>query len=334
MAAEYYARAFLDFKDLGLDEAANQVLKEGLMACPTDSELLALAKSSGMPLHDSFTKSTNVQESSDLGQLLAAMMKSQAPSAKVAANEAVQSSGIDCIDYKQCKDPEMQGSEFWKQLQSQDLRSILLQHGGLIRVSDFLPSHQAEKALSTLKALHKGKWVESNTSAYKEGEFVESAKHSFFRYDGDDLQGVVQEIRSMAAQYFPSFQAAMYENGGNLAAHDDSNYFVVDRTDKNQNERFPAGTLLFRKIAVIYYLTKDWQEDFGGSLMDMHGDGQQYFPRFNSMIAFLVPRVHQVQELAPGAPPRFSLFGWFSDEKPYPTAEELSQMPCFSTLES
>ena len=34
-------------------------------------------------------------------------------------------------------------------------------------------------------------------------------------------------------------------------------------------------------------------------------------PRFNTLVAFRVPRWHAVTPLAPGAPRRLSLFGWF-----------------------
>eukprot|EP00438_Fugacium_kawagutii_P006113 Skav220121 [mRNA] locus=scaffold731:63365:63571:- [translate_table: standard] len=67
--------------------------------------------------------------------------------------------------------------------------------------------------------------------------------------------------------------------------------------------------------------------------MDLHDGTSHLVPRFNSMVAFLVPRLHQVQELAAGAPPRFSVFGWFSDDRPYPPPAELVKMPWLSTLE-
>ena len=323
--ADFYACSFMEFRDMGLEDAADQVLKEGLAAYPAHGELLSLAKMRGIACDSQQAE----KPSGGIEGLLAGMMKSQQPSVKV--------SGLVCdtldLEAYKCQEPEMSSVDFWKQLETRDLRSILLEHGGLIRVSDFLPSERAEEALATLKALQQPVWAESTSAAYKEGEFAEGARHSFFRYDGDALDKVIALLRAMAPDDFPSFQAAMYRKGGNLAAHDDSNYFVVDKADKNQTERFPAGSLLFRKVAVIYYLTKEWQEDFGGALMDLHQD-RFFYPRFNSMVAFLVPRLHQVQELMPGSPSRFSIFGWFSDEKQYPSAEELAKMPCFSTLGS
>ena len=345
LMADYYATAFRDFKDLGLDDAANQVLKEGLTAYPMDDVLLSLAKSRGISQGDEVNgkqhNSGYVSESGDLGQLLFGMMQSQAPSIKVRNVPEPERIDLEVPNASNSRDLEMEGTVFWQELQKKDLTSILLEHGGLIRVSNLLPEPVALNALETLQNLPNSDWSESNSSAYQdEGEFGDkSAKHKFSRYDGDRLDEIIGRIRSMSPNLFPSFQAAKYESGGNLSAHDDSNYFVVAKTDKNQSQSYPSGSLLFRKIAVIYYLTKDWKKDNGGSLMDLHhakdgltASASALVPRFNSMVAFLVPRLHQVEELAAGAPPRFSVFGWFSDDRPYPPANELRRMPWLSTL--
>jgi Rps23 Pro-64 3,4-dihydroxylase Tpa1-like proline 4-hydroxylase len=51
--------------------------------------------------------------------------------------------------------------------------------------------------------------------------------------------------------------------------------------------------LCSRDIAVIYYLTKKWSREDGGLLKDLAG-GTDFVPQFNSLIAFRIPRMHQV----------------------------------------
>merc|ERR1712203_281093 len=82
---------------------------------------------------------------------------------------------------------------------------------------------------------------------------------------------------------------------------------------------WPAGKVMHRKIAVISYFARDWRREYGGCFRDLHVQEQPevIVPTFNSLVAFLVPRVHEVEELAADCPPRLSVFGWFSDDQPY-----------------
>ena len=47
----------------------------------------------------------------------------------------------------------------------------------------------------------------------------------------------------------------------------------------------------------------------GGTLVDMETT-RKYVPEFNSLIAFNVPRFHEVQAVTTNRP-RYSIFGWF-----------------------
>jgi hypothetical protein len=67
--------------------------------------------------------------------------------------------------------------------------------------------------------------------------------------------------------------------------------------------------LCSRSIAIIYYLTKDWDAGAGGLLVDLQ-ENKKYVPKFNSLVAFTVPRFHEVT-LVKQDRPRFSIFGWF-----------------------
>eukprot|EP00439_Symbiodinium_sp_Y106_P017342 s4628_g2.t1 len=338
MAAEYYASSFREFKEMGMDELAVSVLKEGLQAHPLDEGLAELSRENGLGDEVRLPAKAPTEQIT-LEQLLTGSISTMKPQTQRPAEE-------DEIV------PAENGDEFWSALRSQKLKALLLERGGLIRVSDFLPKELAEKTFATMQSLQPGEWSESNSSLYDDkGQYGDkSASHWFYRYDGDKLDETVREIQSIGSGFFPSFQAAKYETSGNLSAHDDSNYF----------REYPAGQLLFRKIAVIYYLTKDWRQechpfpaldsceqfeassqrtclqkkDYGGALLDLHGETKQLLPRFNSLVAFLVPRVHQVEELAAGCPPRFSIFGWFSDTAPYPNEEGVAKRPWLSTMDS
>mmetsp|Transcript_26367 Transcript_26367/g.84485 ORF Transcript_26367/g.84485 Transcript_26367/m.84485 type:complete len:283 (-) Transcript_26367:693-1541(-) len=105
-----------------------------------------------------------------------------------------------------------------------------------------------------------------------------------------------------------NFQLGMYSRGDHIGAHDDRAYHDVE-------EQAPGGgrgkviKQYSRDIAVIFYLTKEWEESYGGLLVDGQ-TGDVYVPEFNSIVAFYVPRTHEVTPLAV-ARPRYSVFGWF-----------------------
>ena len=79
---------------------------------------------------------------------------------------------------------------------------------------------------------------------------------------------------------------------------------------------YQDGIMCSRDVAVVYYLTKDWKEEYGGCFID-HGatNGKKtYVLEFNSLIAFMVPRFHEVTTVKVRNMYRFSFFGWFLTE--------------------
>jgi Rps23 Pro-64 3,4-dihydroxylase Tpa1-like proline 4-hydroxylase len=66
--------------------------------------------------------------------------------------------------------------------------------------------------------------------------------------------------------------------------------------------------LCSRNIACIYYLTQGWTAADGGHLVDLEAPGgpQQHLPAFNSVVAFRIPRWHEVKPVT-GDKPRYSV---------------------------
>ncbi len=128
-----------------------------------------------------------------------------------------------------------------------------------------------------------------------------------------------------------SFQAARYLGGDHIAAHDDKYahllrssfffFFSVGSCPASRAFKTIDDEVYSRELAVIYYLTDDWKEEYGGTrrashhahhyfgcvtrsgvhlqrrwsglLEDLEG-GKTYVPEFNSLVAFNVPRDHVV----------------------------------------
>jgi Rps23 Pro-64 3,4-dihydroxylase Tpa1-like proline 4-hydroxylase len=87
-----------------------------------------------------------------------------------------------------------------------------------------------------------------------------------------------------------------------IAPHDDRSILEIENDDGKKVK-------YSRDIALIYYMTKDWTKEMGGTLVDMESN-RKYVPEFNSLVAFTVPRWHEVQALITDRP-RYSIFGWF-----------------------
>jgi len=209
--------------------------------------------------------------------------------------------------------PNMKGSAFWNKLEKQNIFEVLRQNGSLLQVVDVFPPEQAYEALEALKSVPEADWAISKTTE------ALRADHFFWRYSGNKVGSVRQQLMEIEPQMHPTIQAAKYSCGGKISLHNDADSWVLSFPETQNCSPFSAGTRVYRKVALIYYLTKDWQEDYGGCLVDNLKDGQQVIvPRFNSLIAFLVPREHLVTEMKEDAPYRYTIFGWLSDREPYP----------------
>lgn len=105
--------------------------------------------------------------------------------------------------------------------------------------------------------------------------------------------------------------AARYTTGHFIEAHDDNAFKVVDEK------------LYERDIAVVYYSTEDWQEADGGLFVDMFGgNSDNLVPEFNSLVCFVVPRMHAVSRVV-SPKQRLSIFGWFLKDAPVKDAQPM-----------
>ena len=118
----------------------------------------------------------------------------------------------------------------------------------------------------------------------------------------------------------PSFSAARYMNGHGIARHNDE----LKISDG-------CGGNLVRDTAIVLYLVDDdWSTHDGGLFLDygVGGDSnigasekmtqirpeQTIVPAFNRLVAFDVPRYHEVTAVTVEDDvlrPRLSIFGWF-----------------------
>lgn len=73
-----------------------------------------------------------------------------------------------------------------------------------------------------------------------------------------------------------------------------------------------------RDVALILYLTKDWQESKGGVLIDRGPPDKPllrtFVPQFNTAVIFEVPRLHEVTAVRTKTA-RYSIFGWYYHEE-------------------
>lgn len=103
---------------------------------------------------------------------------------------------------------------------------------------------------------------------------------------GEELEKVVRCINLLLPGELNTFSAAKYIEGHRITPHDDKAYTTCQLEDGKM-------VLCSRDIAVIYYLTEEWTREDGGLLLDLE-TGKEYVPEFNSLIAFKIPRMHEV----------------------------------------
>ena len=112
-----------------------------------------------------------------------------------------------------------------------------------------------------------------------------------------EFQGFFETISGLPLGWSDDFGAHSMIRGDFLRPH----------SDDNRN----------RRLAIVIYLSQDWQSQFGGVLHVVHEDGNitEVEPEYNSMIAFDVLKapahlVLPIEETA-GDRQRLSIGGWY-----------------------
>ena len=204
----------------------------------------------------------------------------------------------------------------------------------IVKINDVLPNNIAVGALQSIKNASDKQWQlaipktdkgSGGSNKYKDG--AGSTAHRYEVGDGQVVNKspfawrsskedhtntmvplVIEALCNCMKNLLPSnrigiFQAAKYTRGCFIEPHDDIAFKdIVD--DQGISRRYE------RDIAVIYYLTKDWHYELGGNFVDLTVGGETHTPQFNSLVAFNVPRLHEV-DLMKTDRHRITIFGWF-----------------------
>ena len=172
----------------------------------------------------------------------------------------------------------------------------LLGRVGLVKIRNFLPDSTAEALHKLITHLPESDWAEAYAAEDAKENNIDHAFRSARNFPMD--HAVFGLFKRILPQYFSDFSLGRYSESHFIAPHDDRAYKEIN------------GVPYSRHIALIFYCSKDWKEEYGGQLVDMVTE-TEYVPEFNSMIAFEVPRFHQVKPVLAPLLARYSVFGWF-----------------------
>jgi hypothetical protein len=195
---------------------------------------------------------------------------------------------------------------------------------GLLVITDFLPPAVAARCANALRSIDEAEWAENTGEG---GGSDGGVEHSFRSSSSFPYAAAMFE---MLGALLPAsrgiFQAGMYCGAGEgrsdaIARHDDARSRMFPLLPPEVDDG-AASRSLERSVAVVLHLTaREWRAEHGGEFVD-YGPGEggrdgpplrTLTPQYNTLVAFAVPRWHEVLPVADGAPEggRRSLFGWF-----------------------
>lgn len=146
-------------------------------------------------------------------------------------------------------------------LEKWDLPRLLDEHGGLVKIPAFFPDHVAEEALRIVAAIPARLWVPTEA---EHDAAANNIRHSFAstKRSGPGLDALFRVLTLLLPGQLHALSAARYAAADGIAPHDDRAFTPV---------QMDSGAVVScsRDVAVIYYLTKGWEERMGGVLVDL-----------------------------------------------------------------
>ena len=185
---------------------------------------------------------------------------------------------------------------------------------GFVRESGLLPPTDAATAADLVRQAPEEAWRRSSakSDAKAHGKKTNTTRHSYAVGDGGveapdaDVEALLERVLERAApsewlrarRLVPRLQLGRYGRGDHIVKHDDAAVVDID------------GVPHERRIALVYYLTGEptWDASLGGLFVD-HASGRRLAPVHNTLVAFRVPRLHEVTKVT-GDRSRYSIFGW------------------------
>ena len=163
-----------------------------------------------------------------------------------------------------------------------------------------------DQMVAAVDAAQKRQAVKSNASSQDEETQLQAMRYARLRDSGDvvDREAVAQHVAKalcVQPQERLLLNIARYQEGDFLDSHNDH----------------PSGNAAYdRHRAWVWHLSDAWDASFGGAFVDEETE-TRYFPRFNQIVHFGVPRPHRVERVTKRGAARYTAYGWIVTAEVY-----------------
>ena len=157
-----------------------------------------------------------------------------------------------------------------------DLPRLIQQGNGITRIRNVFPDHVALEILRRLECIPENFWLQT---AAEQDYSKNNISHSFVSTKtGNGIEYILRIFGLFYPDDLNVFSAARYTESDHIENHDDRAYVDVMMED--------GGVVqCSRDVAIIYYLTKGWDREKGGILIDKEtGTFHSMYARINDDI--------------------------------------------------